>query len=532
MGWWFLADEENKMKKSKRSESAKKSSKKKNKKKPTQSKYKGYINGRDKRVRVPEENFKERLEELNDDDLQRLKDYLGIRKPSPDNLDYVYACPNCHVRITQRSDMLRVPHIWDEGNDLDMNAVFRWTTNLIERNGNVHCYRCNHDFEFKYRHDDNMILTLPMLKPGLQHRFLKREFRLLCLVYGKTFVTFARGMRNKPLADWNDRKKLKDTHSTKVGEAPQILSRVGAIAANVCVGKEAKCVKLYSTEEYNKDDYDFHKSKTKYNSLKYTFGGDTATYSQKLNLLSEAYSDLGFKMCTRRDLEQLEETQVTEDNTYDLALYFKIGKDDPGPDIFSGVETDHWAASTGTEKVHLLLWSLSGGNFLIGRFGTPGGAAAQCVDYSVWSQKLLGHDVDGDNERLLGSNGQVGFAKLIDDGHWLGRWGRKHTPSNEVISKIETALLGKQLCPTWLFLHDYPETVVNPQKRWDNGDEPRSKKEKYKPLFFYNKVTELYVPRVIIPEESLIIDSSERGSDRRLPTIKSRFGRLLEYLTA
>jgi len=320
----------------------------------------------------------------------------------------------------------------------------------------------------------------------------------LCLVYGRSFIGFTYGFQDKSLKQWRHLKHSKVLNNGPPEETPQICSRVGSILRDVTAGKLVKTVKLYSTSEINEGDYDhYNRKKKKFNALKYSFGSDTDNYGEKMQLLSEATSDLGFKMCFNRDLEFLEETQISETNTYDLAIYFKVGQDDPGPDIFSGVETDHWAASIGTEKVHLLLWSLTGGSFLIGRFGTPGGAEAQLADYSVWSQKLLGHDVDGDNERLLGSNGQIGFAKLIDDGHWLGRWGRAHSPSKEVMFRMKSALLGKELHPTWLFLHDYPESVVNPKKRWNNNDGEKSKKEKYKPLFFYDKVTELYSPKIL-----------------------------------
>ena len=491
VGWWFLADEENKMKKSKRSESAKKSNKKKNKKKPTQSKYKGYINGRDKRVRVPEENFKERLEELNDDDLQRLKDYLGIRKPNPDNLDYVYACPNCHVRITQRSDMLRVPHIWDEGNDIDMNAVFRWTTNLIERNGNVHCYRCNHDFDFKYRHDDSMILTLPMLKPGLQHRFLKREFRLLCLAYLPsislfTGTTYYNGFKNKvessqPVDLWSNLERLKTMRERDEGVVNRMLY-VGSIMERVSEGKMIDVRKVAVFNVFRKD-------------VKKYLGEDESLWKKRIDMLSEANKDLGYEFSLIYNLESASRLQLCKENTYDIAVYLKMPGYDSRDDFFILNETGYYAVLT--EKIHLLCWALCGGNFLMGWWGQatyePLGPNDWCDMYEeAESWKHRSH------ERLRNtSNKQEGFSKLISDGHFLGSWGHKFEPSKMMERKIEQALEGKYLHPQWLFIHDYPETEWNHKLR--TGYQIRSGEKdyvyhSYKDKVFPPKAKELFKP--------------------------------------
>ena len=122
----------------------------------------------------------------------------------------------------------------------------------------------------------------------------------------------------------------------------------------------------------------------------------------------------------------------------------------------------------------MLLWLATGGNFLFadwGSYDTAGGPqkASDSVDMAREAKQW---DFD-----MVDTNKQPALAKLIRDGHFLGRWGfgkRKEDspdyekifePTEEMWKKISEALHGDLLYPNWLFLHDYPGSIFIEKKR-------------------------------------------------------------------
>lgn len=552
-------------------------------------KYQGYINGRDKRAKVPEQKFAEKLAELDEDQLKKLKEYLGIRAPSPDNLDYVYACPNCHVRITNMSDMIRSPVIWDKtdlrSTVIDTNAVFKWTTNLTEKKGKVHCYRCDYDFGFAYRPDDRKILTIPMLKKNFECTLLKREFRLLCFVFGSKFSqliprrnTTLSYEKIQPKNMWTDMEVLKENCRFR-----DEFEKINQVLVELCEGKcttdeagNTSVQKIFSTTDIDKRHYEFYrdesilkklieldqaklpitekrqavlnqirpkrkkkvpgqsepkpkpnpKPKVLPNNFKHVFGEDSSTYDEKIRLLNEAYEDLGFTICMWRDIENQEALRVPgmskqdstpepndmmtyAKNTYDLAVYFRTpSTQNVHPE---NSETDYWGILSNAEKVHLICWALSGGNFMMGLEG-QGLYDKENIDFyskaKLWFSETT-------------TNSQPAFSKLILDGHYLGFFDFKQGEvlSSEKKNKLKNAFEGKQLFPDWLFLHDYPKTVMNKELRYrylysegelSGGLNPIQ----FVPYAFYDRARELCNPSIhkfISPEDMNEDDESPSG---------------------
>lgn len=110
--------------------------------------------------------------------------YLSILTTDDDDQDLLsmgYACPTCEIRIANEEDMIKKPFSNNNG-DVCVNATYSRAYNLVHRQKNVCCYRCNTRL-VDYDAQDPFMLTVPLYKAGNTRTLLKREYRLLSLVY-------------------------------------------------------------------------------------------------------------------------------------------------------------------------------------------------------------------------------------------------------------------------------------------------------------------------------------------------------------
>ena len=415
--------------------------------------YKGPINGRDVRASSPP-GFE--WPEETHEDFAELKEYLSIMDVETRQTAQlkVYACPTCEVRVANEADMVTRPYYWPRKDverletretQFSLIAVFKRTFNLVRVENDVCCYRC-HAKLFDYHPRDPFILAIPMMLSQNKKTLLKREYRLLVLNQ-VDHIEFL-GVK---LIDTEFRPVPKESQRLQIVEANtqgeclktatrKILNEIDDLVEKAADGKCLMKKTIITCTGWNK----FFDDDLKDQKLK-----DTTT--ERVCTSEEIMVDWA-------DLDKV----LQPSETFDLAVFFRVGS------FCSDTVLCHTGRiSRHNEKLHLLPWICSGGNFLFGdvlqslkedltRNLSLSGPPNRTEEAKKWK-----HD-------KMKQNLQPAFGKLILDGHFLGRWLKKTSDETPAFSPLTTpeaqireALNGNYLYPYWLFLHDYPGSTFS-----------------------------------------------------------------------